>query len=162
KAISLGVMSKSFGLPGLRLGWVAAQDADLVRRILAWKDYTTICTSAPAEYLSAIALRHKETLIARNRAVMNENRVLLLDFFARHPDRFACEMPLAGPVCYPRYLGNEGAAAFCDALIRETGVILLPSTVFGDGDGHIRFGFGRRDMAAALGVLENYLVQKKP
>ncbi|KQC03907.1 MAG: hypothetical protein APR53_04265 [Methanoculleus sp. SDB] len=161
KGISLGVMSKSFGLPGLRLGWVATQDADLVRRILVWKDYTTICTSAPAEFLAAIALRNAETLIARNRAIMNENRTLLLDFFARHPDLFTCETPFAGPVCFPRYLGREGAPAFCDTLIRETGVTLLPSTVFGENNEHIRFGFGRKDMIAALTVLEEYLAQKK-
>ena len=68
---------------------------------------------------------------------------------------------MAGPVCFPRYLGEEGAGAFCDTLIRETGVILLPSTVFGAGDHHIRFGFGRRDMAPALAVLEEYLAEKK-
>lgn len=160
KGISVGVMSKSFGLAGLRLGWIAAQDADLIDRILAWKDYTTICTSAPAEFLSGIALRHRDGIIARNREIINENRARLLAFFARHSDLFSCEEPLAGPVCFPRYLGEEGAEAFCDTLIRERGVILLPSTVFGAGDHHIRFGFGRRDMVPALAVLEEYLEGK--
>ena len=67
KGISVGVMSKSFGLAGLRLGWIATQDGNLLSRILAWKDYTTICTSAPAEFLSGIALRHADVIIERNR-----------------------------------------------------------------------------------------------
>ena len=159
KGISVGVMSKSFGLAGLRLGWVATQDTDLIRRILAWKDYTTICTSAPAEFLSTLALRHRDEIIIRNRAIINENRVLLAAFFARHSTMFTCQEPWAGPVCFPRFEGKEGAEAFCDTLIRETGVILLPSTVFGAGDQHIRFGFGRRDMVPALAVLEEYLVK---
>jgi aspartate/methionine/tyrosine aminotransferase len=161
KGISIGVMSKSFGLAGLRLGWIATQDAELVRRIISWKDYTTICTSAPAEFLSTIALRHTDTIIARNQKILNENLTLLMDFFARHADLFSCQEPLAGPVCFPRYLGDEGAAAFCDTVVRETGVLLLPSTAFCAGDEHIRFGFGRRDMVPALAVLEEYLAQKK-
>ena len=160
KGISVGVMSKSFGLAGLRVGWVAAQDTDLISRMLAWKDYTTICTSAPAEFLSIVALRHKDEIITRNREIINENRVLLRDFFARHPGLFTCQEPLAGPVCFPRYLGEEGAEAFCDTVIRDTGVILLPETAFGTGDSHIRFGFGRRDMVPSLAVLEEYLVEK--
>lgn len=157
KGISVGVMSKSFGLAGLRLGWVATPDRDLLSRILAWKDYTTICTSAPAEVLSGIALRHADTIIERNRAILNENLPLLRDFFARHHDRFEWMEPRAGPVCFPRYLGEEGAEAFCDTIIRETGVVLLPSAVYGAGDHHIRFGFGRRDMVPALAVLDEYL-----
>ncbi len=159
KGISVGVMSKSFGLAGLRLGWVATQNTDLIHQILVWKDYTTICTSAPAEFLSTLALRHRDTIISRNREIVNENRALLAAFFARHPDLFTCQEPWAGPVCFPRFEGKEGAESFCDTLIRETGVILLPSTVFRAGDHHIRFGFGRRDMVPALAVLEEYLVK---
>lgn len=157
KGISVGVMSKSLGLAGLRLGWVVTQDTTLRSRILAWKDYTTICTSAPSEYLSVIALRHADAIIKRNRIILNENLLLLRDFFARHRDRFSWVEPQAGPVCFPRYLGEEEAEAFCDTLIRDTGVILLPSTAFGAGDAHIRFGFGRRDMVPALAALEEYL-----
>ena len=161
KGISVGVMSKSFGLAGLRLGWVATQDTDLISRILAWKDYTTICTSAPAEFISSVALRHRDGIIARNRQIINENRDLLQTFFARHPDLFFCQKPMAGPVCFPRYLGEEGAAAFCGTLVRKAGLLLLPETVFGSGDEHIRFGFGRRDMMPALAVLEEYLVENE-
>ena len=161
KGISVGVMSKSFGLAGLRLGWVATPDEDLVSRILAWKDYTTICTSAPAEFLSRIALRHADTIIERNRAVLNENLPILRDFFVRHSDLFRWAEPKAGPICFPRYRGEEGAAVFCDTIVRETGVLLLPETVYGDGDEHFRIGFGRRDMVPALAVLDEYLTKKK-
>ncbi|MFA5398702.1 MAG: aminotransferase class I/II-fold pyridoxal phosphate-dependent enzyme [Methanogenium sp.] len=159
KGISVGVMSKSFGLAGLRLGWVATQNMDLIHRLIAWKDYTTICTSAPAEFLSTVALRNKDNIIARNRQITKDNRDLLNAFFARHLDLFSCKKPMAGPVCFPRYLGKEGAEAFCDTLIRKAGVILLPETVFGFGDEHIRFGFGRRDMEPALAVLDEYLIK---
>src|SRR3954469_13160713 len=88
RAISLGVMSKSFALAGLRIGWISTQDAALRRRIAALKDYTTICSSAPSEVLSLIALRAKDRVIARARSIIDANLPVLDSFFARSADRF--------------------------------------------------------------------------
>ena len=160
KGVSVGVMSKAFGLAGLRIGWIATHDAELRSRILAMKDYTTICNSAPSEYLATAALRVKEKLLARNLGIIKENLSLLNGFFARHTETFSWVPPRAGATCFPRL--NQGSSeAFCQDLLEKNGVLLLPSTVFGFGDAHFRVGFARKDMPLALAGLEQYLNEQK-
>jgi len=81
--VSIGVMSKSFGLAGLRIGWIATRDRQLLARLAAFKDYTTICSSAPSEVLALIALRARDRVLARNRAIVEANLPLLDGFFGR-------------------------------------------------------------------------------
>ena len=64
-AVSLGVMSKSFGLAGLRIGWVASKNREILAAMAGFKDYTTICNSAPSEYLATLALRHRDAVVGR-------------------------------------------------------------------------------------------------
>jgi aspartate/methionine/tyrosine aminotransferase len=152
-AVSLGVMSKTYGLAGLRIGWVATHNAEVYERMAALKDYTTICNSAPSEFLAEIALRHREKLIERNVGIIERNLALLDRFFARHEDTFAWQRPQAGPIAFPRLL-NGSVESFCDQLVRQDGVLLLPGTVFDDHENHFRIGFGRRNMPEALRRLE--------
>lgn len=155
-AVSLGVMSKSYGLPGLRIGWIATHASDLYRRIAALKDYTTICSSAPSEFLAEVALRHREALAQRNVDLIQENLEVLEAFFARHPERFTWLPPHAGPIAFPRLLG-ENVDDFCDRLVKDHGVLLMPGTAFDHPGNHFRIGFGRRNMPAALDRLETHL-----
>ncbi len=154
--VSIGVMSKTYGLAGLRIGWIATHDEKLLRRVAALKDYTTICNSAPAELLAEIALRNRKQLVQRNRAIILKNLALLDDFFARHADRFSWQRPQAGPIAFPKLLG-EAVEPFCEKLARNAGVLLLPGTVYEDTGNHLRIGFGRHSMPAALKALEDYL-----
>jgi aspartate/methionine/tyrosine aminotransferase len=163
RAVSLAGMSKAFGLAGLRIGWVAARDQGLLERMTALKDYTTICSSAPSELLALMALRSAEPILAANRARVERNTRTAAEFFARHRETFSWIPPRAGTVCFPRLLsrGARGAAggaeAFCAAVLKETGALLLPSTVYGYGDAHFRLGLGRDDFGAGLEVLEGFL-----
>jgi aspartate/methionine/tyrosine aminotransferase len=154
-AVSLGVMSKTYGLAGLRIGWVATHNAKVYERMAGLKDYTTICNSAPSEFLAELALRHREKLIERNVGIIVNNLALLDDFFERHEDIFAWQRPVAGPIAYPRLLGGD-VEAFCDRLVKEDGVLLLPGTLFDDRENHFRIGFGRKNMPEALGRLEEH------
>src|SRR5439155_8610771 len=86
--VSLGVMSKSFALAGLSVGWIASHDEGLLRRCAAQKDYTTICGSAPSEVLALVGLRARERVLARSRGIIGANLPLLDDFFSRQLDRF--------------------------------------------------------------------------
>ena len=95
-AVSLGVLSKTYGLAGLRIGWVATHNAAILQRMAALKDYTTICCSAPSEFLAELALRHRRTLAERNLAIILRNLDVLDGFFARHADRFVWRRPRAG------------------------------------------------------------------
>lgn len=155
-AVSLGVMSKTYGLAGLRIGWVATRNAAVLSRMAVQKDYTTICCSAPSELLAEVALRHAEAIGERNRSIVRDNLAVLDSFFARHSEDFAWKRPLAGPVAFPRLLRGE-VNAFCDSLRSRAGVLLLPGGVYGDAGGHFRIGFGRRNMPAAVQRMEEFL-----
>ncbi|NQS92515.1 MAG: aminotransferase class I/II-fold pyridoxal phosphate-dependent enzyme, partial [Chloroflexi bacterium] len=140
--VSLGVMSKSYGLAGLRIGWIATQNADLYQKIARLKDYTTICNSAPSEYLAEVALRHRDKLLSRNLEIILKNMVLLDEFFSLYDDRFSWIKPKAGPIAFPKLIG-ENIDSFCDRLVKEAGVLLLPGSVYDFPGNHFRIGFGR-------------------
>jgi aspartate/methionine/tyrosine aminotransferase len=154
RAISLGVMSKAFGLAGVRVGWIASRDRELRARVAASKDYTTICNAAPSEILSLIALRAKDQVLARTNSIIAENLTLLDEFFANNSDRFAWVRPRAGSVCFPEYLkGNIDE--YAAQLVERSGVLLLPSSQFGYSGNHFRLGYGRRDMREGLEALSS-------
>ena len=156
RAITLGGLSKTYGLAGLRVGWLALQDTELRDLILAWKDYTTICASAPSEALAQIALGIGDTLAARNVQIIKENLARAEAFFARWQGVFRWNRPQAGSVALAG-LHSGSAQAFCRRLLDEQGVLLLPSIGLGYGDGHVRFGFGRLAFPEALEQLDRYL-----
>ncbi len=156
RALSLGSMSKTYGLPGLRLGWLASRDREALARIVDLKHYTTICASAPSELLSALALRHRTALADRNRAIVLANLPLLDTFLDRHAERFSWERPTAGPIGFVRMHGEADTARFCERAVAEAGVLLLPGAVY-DAPDHFRVGFGRAGMPEALDHLERWL-----
>lgn len=155
-AISLGSMSKTYGLPGLRTGWLASRNPEILRKCRDLKDYTTICSPAPSEFLSALALRHREALVKRNLEIVHTNLPVLESFFARHSDLFEWVKPVASPIGFPKLKPNRDVVEFCEEVVRETSVLLLPGTVY-DQPRHVRFGYGRKNMPQALGRLEAYL-----
>jgi aspartate/methionine/tyrosine aminotransferase len=158
RGVSLGVMSKAFGLAGLRIGWIATRDAALRARVAALKDYTTICSSAPSEILALIALRAKETLLGRANAIIRDNLTVLASFVRAHAERIDWTPPRAGSVCFPR-LRDGDIDEFCTRLVEREGVLLLPASQFGYPGNHFRLGFGRRDMSEGLSRLESFLCE---
>jgi len=161
-AVSLGVMSKSFALAGLRIGWLAAHDGALLDRAARFKDYTTICNSAPAEILALIALRARDAVLARSRAIVEANLALVDAFFARHPERFAWVRPRGGSIGFPRLVADVGIDRFADELLEAEGVLLAPGSVFGYPGNHFRLGFGREDLPVALAKLEAFAERTLP
>ena len=159
-AVSLGVMSKSFGLPGLRLGWIATKNEQLYRKMAGFKDYTTICTAGPSEFLANLALRHVETIIRRNKKIVLDNLVLADDFFDRNQDVMRWVKPKAGPIGFPGLTGRTPAEEFSADLLEKTGVLLLPGPVYGsEFTHHFRLGFGRINFGAGLEFLDGFCAQ---
>ncbi|MEN9800797.1 MAG: hypothetical protein RL653_4494 [Pseudomonadota bacterium] len=156
RALSIDAVSKSMGLPGLRMGWSCTQDRGLHAQLAAFKDYTTICNAAPSELLAEVALRHADALQARCRALLARNLETLTGFMQRHADTFTWQAPLGGTTTYPA-LRSEGAEAFCERLLRTHGVLMVPSTLFHDGDAHVRLGYGRAHFPEALAQLDHAL-----
>ena len=160
--VSLGVMSKSFAMAGLRIGWLASRDQDLLARCAAFKDYTTICPSAPAEILSLVALRSKEIVLDRSRAIIAANLAVLDRFFAERGDVLSWVRPRAGSVGFPRLtlagrFAGWDADRFAAELVEAEGVLLLPESRFGGTGDHVRLGFGRLDLPEALAGLERFV-----
>jgi aspartate/methionine/tyrosine aminotransferase len=156
QAISLNTVSKAYGLPGLRIGWLACRDPELLARIRDFKLYTTICSSAPSELLLALALRHGELLVERSRELVLANLPLLAAFLGRHRDLFEWVRPSAGPIGFPRVKGDFEVQSWCERIAQQAGVLLLPGAVY-DEPRHVRMGFGRANLNQALERLERHL-----
>ena len=155
-AVSLGVMSKSFGLAGLRIGWIATRNRAVYGGMAKFKDYTTICNSAPSEFLATLALRHRERILDRNRIIIRENLALLNGFFQRRDKYFSWGTPKAGCIAFPKLKLNT-ADQFCAELLKQSGVLLAPGSRFGFDKSHFRIGFGRASCPDVLKRFESYL-----
>jgi aspartate/methionine/tyrosine aminotransferase len=165
RAISLGVLSKAYGLPGLRVGWVVCRDHALLERMERRKHYGSICNPGPSEVLGTIALRAGEQILARNRERVRANLVAFDRFFAGHAGRFEWRHPQGGCVAFPRYLGAEGAERFCAELLADIGVLLLPPSVYDSEiaepfSDRFRIGVGRDDPGPALAALDGWLATR--
>lgn len=157
KAISLFGMSKTFGMAGVRIGWVVTKNKNLYDKMATFKDYTTICSSASSEILSTIALRAKEKIIGKHLKRIERNLKLLDIFFAKHKDKYEWVRPKAGTIGFPKLKGDVDSLEFCQKVVDEAGIMLLPSTVYDYDNKHFRIGFGRENMPEALTAFEQFL-----
>lgn len=156
RGISLGVMSKSFAMAGLRIGWLATRDRDLLARCAAFKDYTTICAAAPSEILALIGLRARDDVLGRSRGIVAANLLLLDAFFERWPGTFSWVRPRGGSIGFPRLGPATDVDRFSAELVEAEGVLLLPGSRFDHPGNHFRLGFGRQDLPIALERLERH------
>ena len=157
RGITLNVMSKSFGLPGLRIGWLASQDTDLTHAVGSYKLYTSICNSAPSELLSLMALGKRDYILKRNRTVMLNNIALLDNFMERNEKHLSWIRPRSGSMATIELKGRGPVESFVKELVTKTGVLLLPASVFGLQGNFFRIGFGKKTMAEILPRLEEFL-----
>lgn len=155
-AVSLGVTSKTYGLAGLRIGWLATQNRELYNKIASLKDYTTICNSAPSEFLAEVAIRHRAQLADRNLEIIKSNLAVIDDLFARYPAFFSWHRPKAGSMGFPKLLHGD-VETFCDHLVKRTGALLLPGSMYDETENHFRLGLGRKNLPQAVARLEEYL-----
>ena len=126
----------------------------------ALKDYTTICNSAPSEFLAELALRHRDKLTARNLKIISDNLALLDQFFDRHSERLAWQRPRAGAIGFPQLMGRD-VDEFCQDLVETNGVLLVPGTLYDDPGNHFRIGFGRKNFADGLALLDDFIGRSK-
>ena len=166
KAISLNVMSKAYGMAGLRIGWIASQDKALLQKAERIKHFLSICNSAPSEFLATVALKNRDQILKRNRSVVDTNLVHLNRFMSKHNDLFDWVEPDGGCVGYPRYKGEDGVDSFIDAIVNDLGVLFLPARIFQSDVGQaptdrFRVGFGRDFFPEAIEKLDRYLETRK-
>jgi len=157
--IVLSGLSKSFGLPGLRMGWIATRDKELMKKIEKFKDYTTICNSALSEILSIVALRNKDQIIGKNLNLIRDNILIIREFFTKHDNFFTWIESNGGSVAFPLLTERISADDFCKKLIDQKSIMLLPGSIFNYPGNHFRIGLGRKTFKVVLEELEPFLNQ---
>ncbi|MAI70520.1 MAG: aminotransferase [Rhodopirellula sp.] len=160
KAIVLNGLSKTFGLPGLRAGWLVIRDRKLREELIGWKHYTTICPAAPTEYLAMQALSVRVQLAERSRELVRSNLAVCSAFMERQSDIFHWRPPMAGSTALVEidleYLGRKQVQTFattteyCHHLVQNHGILLLPGECLGCSGRFARVGLGRQGFHAAL------------
>ena len=155
-SIVLSGLSKTFGLPGLRCGWLIVQDEALRDNIMNWKFYTSICPPVPTEYLAIAALKVRETLRDRSITRIEQNLELADAFFARWPELFTWRRPMAGSTALVGY-HVPSVRAVSEKLAQEEGILIQPADMLGSDDQHMRIGLGRDSFADVLARFEDCL-----
>jgi aspartate/methionine/tyrosine aminotransferase len=156
-AVVVNSVSKTFGLPGLRVGWIATRDATVLEAVRHIRAYLNSFIPAPSEFLATLAVRHADRIFTENLTLTRNNLGTLRAFLERHRDRFAWVPPRGGVTAYPRWLDEESTTTLSERLLRDHGLLLVPSAHFGGGERHARVGFGTAGMAAGLALLEEAL-----
>jgi aspartate/methionine/tyrosine aminotransferase len=162
RGISIDGVSKGFGLPGLRVGWIISQDRELFANVLLAKSALSSCLAKPSEVLAHIALKAEALIVQRNRTIARSNRNHLLTLMRRHPDIFDEPVSSDSALAFPRYRGADGADSFARRLARDAGVLVLPSSLWYSPlapvpADRLRIGLGQIEAASALAALDEYL-----
>ena len=135
-------LSKAYGLPGLRLGWIVGPD-ELIGKLWGRTDYTTICPASLSDALACIALEPdtRARIGARTRGIVRANLGVLEEWMCAQDGRFRYRPPDAGAICYARYDAPINSTEFAEKLRVEKGVLVVPGDHFGM-DHYLRIGFG--------------------
>ncbi len=157
RAVVLNSLSKSYGLPGLRVGWVATRHEEVLAKVKHLRMHANSFVGAPSEFLATLALRHTEQILRRNRTLAKNNLAQLQQFLTQHTDLFRWHDPCSGVVIYPRWLGDESTTVLSERLLQEAGVLLAPSAYFATDERHVRIGFGTSTFPSSLAAFEEYL-----
>lgn len=171
KGVSLGAVSKAYGLAGLRIGWIACQSIDLIDEMSGQKHYLSICNSSPSEILALIAIKQKMLLLDRNKNIVVQNEKILQEFLNRHPQMFAFEPPKGGCCGFMKVNlpDDVDLAKVADILVNEYGVLILPGENFplasnkkkdlAEMQKYFRIGLGRLNFKEALQAFEEAMPQ---
>jgi aspartate/methionine/tyrosine aminotransferase len=162
KGISLNVMSKAYGLPGLRVGWIACRDRALLSRMEHIKHYLSICNAGPSEHLAIVALKARKRILQRNLALIDANLKEVNAFFGEFADLFEWQIPDGGCIAFPRYKGKDGVEIFARRLAEEAGIVVLPASLYQSdltpvATDRFRIGFGRSHIPEGIAAMRAWL-----
>ena len=150
RGISVGTFSKPFGLPGLRIGWIAAP-AEVTAACWAMRDYITLSPGKLNDALATLAFRNRERIIARTRAIVAENLQTATRWFAEQAEIVSWSPPRAGLLALLRYRLDIPSRELADRLAGEYSVMLAPGEAFGF-EYHLRIGIGQDPAIFAAGL----------
>ena len=153
KVIVTNSLSKAYGLPGLRLGWIVAHDENHVESLWAYSDYTTICPSIISDKLATIALQPGKRIELINRAtkIVRRNWATMQNWLDTHNEIFEYVAPMAASICFPKHNLPLSSLEFAERLRREKSVLIAPGEHFGM-EKHLRIGFGHSEKELTRGL----------
>ena len=157
KGISLWGTSKTFGMAGLRTGWLVSQDEDFLKKVISFKDYLSICSSSTSEVLSVIALNHMDIFRLPNIKKIDQNIKLFKTFSQNHKAIDSFIEPRAGSTAFVKLNIQNSSLEFSDDLVQKAGIMTVPAEMFAFDGKYIRIGFGREGMRETLKVFGDYL-----
>jgi aspartate/methionine/tyrosine aminotransferase len=162
RGISVNVMSKAYGLPGLRIGWLACKERDTLVRFERYKHFLSLCNSGPSEVLARIALKARDKILDKTRAIVRKNIAVLNEFFSEYSSLFDWKEPDGSCVGFIRYKGKDGVEAFTKRLVEESGVLFLPASIYRSELNEVpsdcmRVGFGRTHVPEGLEVMRRWM-----
>ena len=152
RAISIGTLSKPFGLPGLRLGWMAAPE-EIVRRCWGLRDYITLSPGKLNDALAVLAFRHLDQIVARTQSIVAANLATADHWFTEHADLVSWTPPRGGLLALLKYELDLPSLQLANRLAEEYGVMLAPGSAFGY-EGYLRIGIGAPPEVFAAGLRE--------
>lgn len=150
RAISVGTVSKPFGVPGLRIGWFAA-NSEIAARAWSIRDYVSLSPAKMSDMIARVVIDEREHILPRNDQIITENLATANDFFERNADLVSWTPPRAGLLAMLRYNLDIPSKELSDRLASEVRVMLAPGSSFGI-EHHLRIGIGQRQDIFAEGL----------
>ena len=160
KGISVSSMSKVFSLAGLRLGWIATHDMNVVKSCLSHRDYNLVSCGVFDEMLAAAALKHRDKLLERSRKIVRENLQILDDWVSSEP-HVSYVKPKAGTTALVYYDLDIPAYEFCEEMYKKTGAFVTPGDCFEVPHSmRIGYAYGKQDLIDGLKAISEYIAMK--
>ncbi len=154
--IVVGSMSKSYALPGLRIGWLVA-NPELVVKARQFRKYTSLNPGSRDQLWALAALEHREDVLARTWRIAEDGVDVATRWLADHADDFDIVVPPAGGLFFPRLKWDMPTLEFCGDLVDATGVLLAPGSVCYEAEGYLRLGVATPQLVAGLDRLDSWL-----
>lgn len=162
KVIVAGGLSKAYGLPGLRMGWLAGPN-DIIEKAWSYNDYITISTGMLSQKIAAIVLQPEKRfkVLERNRRMLRENIEVIKEWVSSHDGLFHLVPPRAGGMAFLRYNMDINSRELANRLRIEKSVFIMDGDSFGM-DNYIRIGFGAKKdyLSAGLNRIDEFLKEK--
>jgi aspartate/methionine/tyrosine aminotransferase len=157
RAVSLHSVSKTLGVPGLRVGWIVCRDDVIRNRIKDLRFHFNSFIGAPSEFLGALALRHEAEILQRNSKILADNIDTANAFMARHDNLFGWTPPAAGVNAWPQWHGPGDSEDLSDAMLRDAKLLIAHSALFLGGERNVRLGLGCLGLDTALERFDDFL-----
>ena len=162
--MSIASLTKPYGLPGLRTGWVACREPELIARLTDVRHYLTICNNTPGELLSLMALQGRDQILSKNIRAMCENLRLLDGWMNRMTNYFEWVAPKGGCLGFPKLISKQNgepwvAADFALRVLEEEKVLVLPAYLYQWPENRFRISAASSQLSEGLNRLERFITR---